>query len=61
MVNAGTVNAYSRCAFPRQNARFSAISPENLHFKNPVKYNVKAGINDKCAKTATAMEPWLLK
>jgi hypothetical protein len=47
MVNTGLVNAYSRCNFSRQEARFSAFSPGNLRFKNPVKYNLKTRINLK--------------
>jgi hypothetical protein len=45
MLNASVVNAYSVCIIPRQNARFCAFSPENVHFKNPVKYNSRPGIN----------------
>jgi hypothetical protein len=41
------VNGGGRKFFSRQKVRFSANSPGNLHFENPVKYNLRTGINDK--------------
>jgi hypothetical protein len=52
------VNAYSRCAFSLQKARFGAFSPGNLRFKNPVKYNLMTKIN--FTRAGTAAPPDLL-
>ena len=36
---------------PPQDARFCIYSPENVHFKKSVKYNLKTGINHKGHKS----------
>jgi hypothetical protein len=61
LVNPGLVNAYSCRVFSRQKARLSAFSPENLRFKNPVKYNHMTKINFTDAATATPPDPLLPK
>jgi hypothetical protein len=45
MLNGGTVNGRGSRIIPRQNARFSAISPGNLCFEKSVKYISGCRIN----------------
>jgi hypothetical protein len=56
MLNAGLVNAFRLEQFSRQNARFSANSPGNLHFRNPVKYNLRPRINNKSGTAGRILE-----
>jgi hypothetical protein len=58
MLNARIVNGGRDSIFSRQKARFSANSPENVRFKNPVKYNLTAGINDKGCNDRSILEAW---
>jgi hypothetical protein len=45
LVNPWMVNGGRSRSFSQQNARLSAFSPENMRFKNPVKYNLSSEIN----------------
>jgi hypothetical protein len=54
VVNGGRVNAAATRDISRKNARLSAFLPENMRFKNPVKYNCMAEISQKGVKPAVA-------
>jgi hypothetical protein len=56
MLNAGLVNEFRLPRFSQKKTRFRAISPENMRFKNPVKYSFKPAIHETSRETAPPPE-----